>query len=615
MVLETDPFPLAQWLSAALPTWLIVMGALAFGWLILGFLISTLKNGPGKAGDNIFRLLVGSVTDLFTISPRRVYALARLAVKESSRKRVFAGLGVYLVILAFAIWFLDPKSHDPVPLYLSFVLTATTYLILIMSLFLSAFSLPTDIKSHTIYTIVTKPVRPCEIILGRIIGFSMVGTVMLTVMAFFSYLFVTRGLSHTHELTLSNLKAGKAEGASGEGAAEELTGFTESAHGHRHEVVIGPDGVGRTDVAQGHWHKITASGEGANRRFTVSGPVGQFHARIPVYGKLSFKDRIGQPTTKGINVGNEWTYRSYIDGGTRASATWKFEGLNAADFPDGLPLNMTIRVFRSHKGDIEKTVLGSYVLRNPATGRTSEAANFNAKEYAIDEEIVPLKLKDSVGRPIGLFEDLVSNGELEVELVCLAPGQYFGMAQPDLYLLPREGSFVSNLIKGYVSIWLEMLLITAFGVMWSTFLNGAVAMLATFATLVMGFYVLFLGELGKNEVLGGGPTEAAYRIVNQKALTVELDEGLTTWVLQGIDRVIGLLLSVVSHLAPNFSEIAGAKYDPRAFNMPMGDATFVADGFDIPAELLLQQMIATACFLVPIFLVGFLCLKMREVAQ
>ena len=166
------------------------------------------------------------------------------------------------------------------------------------------------------------------------------------------------------------------------------------------------------------------------------------------------------------------------------------QGLHREDFPDGLPLNMTIRVFRSHKGDIEKTVLGSYMLRNPSTGRTSEAANFNAKEYAIDEEVVPLKLKDSAGRPIELFDDLVDNGELEVELVCLAPGQYFGMARPDLYLLPREGSFVANWSKGYISIWLQMLLITAFGVMWSTFLNGAVAMLATFATLVMGFYVL-----------------------------------------------------------------------------------------------------------------------------
>ncbi|HEY2841383.1 MAG TPA: ABC transporter permease, partial [Pirellulales bacterium] len=336
MVLETDPLPLSQWLAEALPTWLAVVGAVAFVWLLLGFLISTLKNGPGKAGDNLFKLLVAAASDLGSMSPRRVFALAQLAVKESWRKRVFAALGVYLVILAFAIWFLDPRSHDPAPLYLSFVLTATTYLILIMSLFLSAFSLPADIKSHTIYTIVTKPVRSSEIVLGRILGFAFVGTVMLATMGLFSYLFVVRGLSHTHELSLSNLKVTKVSAGEGEQAAgEELSGFTEAQHGHRHEVVIGSDGVGRTDVAQGHWHEVTSSGEGANRRLIVGEPQGQFHARVPLYGALSFKDRSGLPTTKGINVGNEWTYRSYIDGGTRASATWKFEGLDAADYPDG----------------------------------------------------------------------------------------------------------------------------------------------------------------------------------------------------------------------------------------------------------------------------------------
>jgi len=617
MVLETDPLPLGQWLSEALPIWLAVMGALAFGWLLLGFLISTLKNGPGKAGDNIFKLLVGAATDLVKISPRRVYALARLAVQESVRRRVLAGLGVYLVILAFAVWFLDPKSHDPATLYLSFVLTATTYLILLMALFLSAFSLPADIKSHTIYTIVTKPVRPSEIVLGRILGFAFIGTVVLAIMGLFSYVFVVRGLSHTHQVSLNDLKMVKVSGPDGAASeGTELSGFTAPEHGHRHEVVISPDGASRTDIVDGHWHEVTSSGEGADRRLTVGPPQGQFHSRVPSYGRLSFKDRQGQPTTKGINVGNEWTYRSYIEGGTRGSATWEFEGLNPQDFPDGLPMNLTIRVFRSHKGDIEKTVHGSYVLRNPSTGVTSEAANFNAKEFSIAEEVVPLKLKDSAGRSIELFRDLVdANGNLEVELVCLAPGQYFGMARPDLYLLPRETSFAGNFLKGYVSIWLQMLLITAFGVMWSTFLNGSVAMLATLSTLVMGFCVLWIRQLGRGEVIGGGPTEAAFRLVNQKSISVDLDESLPVMVMHGIDGMIGWVLLAASNLAPNFSEIAGTTYDPRAFNIPMGNATFVADGFDIPPELLLQQMIATAGFLVPIFLIGFLCLKMREVAQ
>ena len=46
----------------AISVWLGLTVNGSFGWLLLGFLISTLKNGPGKAGDNIFRLLSGADT-------------------------------------------------------------------------------------------------------------------------------------------------------------------------------------------------------------------------------------------------------------------------------------------------------------------------------------------------------------------------------------------------------------------------------------------------------------------------------------------------------------------------------------------------------------------------
>ena len=84
------------------------------------------------------------------------------------------------------------------------------------------------------------------------------------------------------------------------------------------------------------------------------------------------------------------------------------------------------------------------------------------------------------------------------------------MAQPDLYLLPREGSFEANFVKGYIGIWLQMLLVIAFGVMWSTFLNGAVAMLATLMTLIAGQFAPWVQELATGQVIGGNTFEAAF---------------------------------------------------------------------------------------------------------
>lgn len=596
MVLEKEPLPLDLWFATTLPEWLAIVGALALVSLLIAFLALSVQGGPGQAGDRIFRFLSGAVVNLVRISPRRVLALARLAVQESIRRRVLAGLAVFIVILAFAVWFLDSNAYDPAKLYLSFVLTATTWLVLLVMLFLSAFSLPNDIKNHTIYTIATKPVRSSEIVLGRIVGFAAVGTVMLAVMGVSSYLFVVRALSHTHEVSARDLSA-----ADPSGEKPGQTGRTSLVRNHHHQVSIGADGRGSTDVVQGHWHDVELTGSPEAGSYVVSSPQGLFHARVPIYGKLTFTNSGGAPVEKGINVGNEWTYRSYIEGGTLATAKWRFQGIRREDFPDGLRLNMTISVFRTHKGNIVDTVVGSYTLRNPRTGVSAAAQNFFAKEFAIDDQRIPLKVDDATGKTLDLFDDLIDNGELEVDLNCLQGGQYFGMAQPDLYLLPREGSFEANFVKGFACIWLQMLLVASIGVMWSTFLNGSVAMLATLATLVAGHFAPWVQELASGNVIGGNSFEAFFRIVTQTSIGSPLEENLTASVVQGLDAVTRWPLKVIASLLPDFAQL--------------NDATYVAEGFNIPTYVLLEQTITTLGFVLPVFVIGFLCLKSRELAK
>src|SRR5436853_155722 len=79
-------------------------------------------------------------------------------------------------------------------------------LLSLIALLLRVVGWSADIKNHTIYTIVTKPVRPGEIVLGRILGFSVIGTLMLAIMGLFSYFFVSRVLNHTHEVEVASLK-------------------------------------------------------------------------------------------------------------------------------------------------------------------------------------------------------------------------------------------------------------------------------------------------------------------------------------------------------------------------------------------------------------------------
>ncbi len=65
--------------------------------------------------------------------------------------------------------------------------------------------MPNDIRDRTLHTVVTKPVRKLEIVLGRVLGFTAVGTVLLAGIGLLSYGFTVRSLRHTHMLTSEDL--------------------------------------------------------------------------------------------------------------------------------------------------------------------------------------------------------------------------------------------------------------------------------------------------------------------------------------------------------------------------------------------------------------------------
>ncbi|MGD0898652.1 MAG: lipoyl domain-containing protein [Thermoguttaceae bacterium] len=384
-----------QWYEGALYRWIMVVATLVAVTFAFGWFVAALRSGPVEATVRSGRALVETVLDLVRTSPRRVAALAWLAFRDSLRRRALVVFAVFLVLMAFAGWFISPSSDQPARLYLQVVLTTTGYLLLLLALFLSALSLPGDIKDRTIHTIVTKPVRASEIVLGRVLGFTLVGTLLLGGMAVVSYAFTVRGLRHTHQLTAAHLHDEVLPGRLG----TWKKGLTGVANDHQHEVTIDPAGNAVVETKQGHTHNVSIEGDGEPAVYRVGQPQGQLVARVPVYGKLRFTDSQGREVEKGVNVGDEWTYRSFIQGGGKAAAIWTFEGIDdrlfpKSKFPDGIPLEMTIEVFRSHKGDVAKPILGTLWVRNPQTQRKVEVRNFGAKKFATDVQSIPRTLVD-----------------------------------------------------------------------------------------------------------------------------------------------------------------------------------------------------------------------------
>jgi hypothetical protein len=598
MVIETQLQTFFEWFWPwGLLGWLAIVALISLGILLFGSFVAVLRHGPVRGFQVVGRVLAEAGPDLVRISPRRVWALGLLAVKESIRRRVVVGFAVFLTILLFAGWFLDTKSTDPAKLYLSFVLTATSYLVLLLMLFLSALSLPLDIRSKTLHTVVTKPVRPSEIVLGRVLGFVLIGTGLLAVMGLISYVFVVRGLAHTHQLDPAVVEAARAEKKDRD-AAVDVT--TTEARGHQHAVHVARDGTPTLAMENGHWHSIERDEEG---NYRIGPQEGSLQARVPIYGKLRFLNRQGQPAEKGINVGDEWTYRSYIEGRTSAAAIWTFAGITEKKFPEGLPVEMTLGVFRTWKGaDIEKPdeeippgIQGSLSVRNPETGLIKELPWFRAKKLQIDRQFIPRSIKGA-----DLFQDLVSDGRVEVILRCHDPAMFFGAAQPDLYLRARDASFELNFVKGYLGIWLQMLLVIGLGVGFSTFLSGPVAILATAGSLILGFFSDFMYRLATGQTYGGGPVESLVRLVTQQNVVSEMEPGPRTTMAKMMDVVINGPLWVMSKILPPFGDFSCADY--------------VAYGFDVSPDVMLINAFRAMAFLLPVFVAGYLFLKTREIA-
>ena len=619
MPVETnDVMPFLQWLFVSsgldssgrpLPPaalyWLFAVVAASVVALAFCWLFAVLRHGPIQGTLTLGKALAAMPLDVLGMSPRRVLALSWLAVKESARRGVIVVFAVFVLILLFAGWFLDPASRDPARLYLGFVLPSTGYLTLLLAFFLSALSLPADLKNRTLHTIVTKPVRSSEIVLARILGFTVVGTAMLALMGAVSYGFVIRGLSHTHRLTAADLQPA-ADG-------KLLKGFTSKTLAHEHAVTIDPaSGKAWVESVKGHTHQLTVEGSGKTAVYTLGPPRDMLLARVPKYGKLRFKDRGGKDMERGINVGDEWTYRSFIEGGTHAAAIWTFAGLREEDFPaalfpKGLPLELTIEVFRTYKGDLTRGIPGSLSVCNPRTGKTVEVRIFAAKKFATDVQYIPRTLLDKNGERIDLFRDLVDDGKLEVWLRCLDSAQYFGAAQADVYFRARDASFEGNFLKGYLGIWLQMILVIGLGVMFSTFLSGPVALIATVGTVAAGLFRDFIVELASGKMLGGGPTEALDRILQQQNLITDMEPGLKTNVEKTVDWMLERFFGVFASLLPDFTRFSFADYVSYGFNIPCS----LAGGDD----LLWQAAFRALGFLLPVFVAGYLILKTREVAK
>ena len=169
--------------TSATTSWLILLGILAGLGMLLP--LASLAGRGGAAGLVDFRRgLISYLEDLFSLSFRRIAALASLTLKEAVRRKALLVFVMFAVLLMFAGWFItdsNERAELQVSVHVTFLLTAISWLLLPALVFLSCWALPEDIRLRSLHTVVTKPARRLEIVLGRMAGLGVVVAILLVV--------------------------------------------------------------------------------------------------------------------------------------------------------------------------------------------------------------------------------------------------------------------------------------------------------------------------------------------------------------------------------------------------------------------------------------------------
>ena len=598
------------------------------------------------------------IPEIFALRGRRLYAIAKLAVVEATRRMWAPWVVIVLfgVILAFTHWFLPAPQQRPAELGRIFVGTLTLLCMLLLTVMvtvLAPLSLPQDIQSQTIYTVVSKPVRRLELIWGRILGYMAIVTVLVLIFGGVSLLYLYRNIGGT----IREIQAKAIE-------------------------------VQETDPDRA--------------RFLVDQAdqlITRMSARQPVKGSLTFVDSLGKPQIKGIDVGQELEFRSHIEGGTPSAAIWVFgaqvidpldtrlkinrripvesllkagtieaiendaaildigvralearkkapdlkaseaatieteitqarvkiqqlkadSGKKKAEYDDliakakaataakkadeaddlrikandlhspPIPMEMTFTIYRTTKGRVGDPVYAEIEVENPRTDVPKYRTSFPIREYYTNKRSLPSSYL--VG----------SLGDLKVTIRCMSPTQYLGMAESDFYFLADSGNFGWNFFKGLFGIWLQAMVLTAIGVFAGTFLSWPVALLFTVAFFVAGHAASsILTDFYRTTLLGGGPFESLIRLLSHDNQVNDLSPTFGVVVAKTFDSIVMPVMARMVFLIPNLASL--------------DVSNTVAEGFAVSFPSVVSNTLVALAYVLPFSIGGYFILKNREVA-
>jgi hypothetical protein len=609
----------------------------------------------------LLRILVMFGRELFAVRARRLYSIAKLTIQEANRRMwaPWVVLAVFGLILAFTHWFLiPPRAAEMGRLFVGTLTLLCSLLLTAMVTLLTPLSLPADIQNQTIYTVVSKPVRRLELVWGRMIGFMTLVTVLILLFGGVSLYYLKRTVGGT--ITSTEAAAVKAKKESRERDYNQLmeqanqlrsrmaarvpvkaslsfldsrgtphamgidVGMEQSMKEPRSHIegatpatAIWSFGV-VVDPFSPSTHPVLLDKRLPVRDFLAAGTIEGLHNRLlellfqisseqkqKTQPNLSAADltrldaSIARNTGEAERLKTEYESLKKRADDLEAQAAAAQAGGNAdqssslrrqarALHSDPIVVEMNFNVYRTTKGRLGEPVLAEIQVTNPHTG--DDYVNiFPIREYYTNQQLIRPELLAG------------SMGDLKIEIRCISPTQYLGMAESDLYLLSSNGNFGENYMKGLFGVWLQAMVLTAIGVFAGTFLSWPVALLTTIAFFFAGQVLYnFLVDFTRQAVLGGGPFESLIRLVTHDNQMSDLVPTAGVVIAKTLDSLLMPVMSMLVYIVPNF----------QALDV----SNLVADGFAVSWPTIIFNTLLALAYALPFSIIGYFILKNREVA-
>ncbi len=515
-------FPKPFDLGADLRHWAIVMVVIVVVSFLTAIVTSILA--LGFAGPlQVLAHMIEGFKDLLGTSPRRCLALTQLTFREALRRKTLWVFAVFALLFLFAGWFMSDVTADSqlqVKNYVSFVLRTISWLILPVALLLACWGLPEDIKARSLHTVVTKPVRRHEIVIGRILGYSAIAGLVLAVMSVIGILWINRQLPDDmrSQLIARVPVYGDIRFVDNDGNDKDNQG----------NVLTAGINVGDEDMFRSFIEGNTKAS--AIWEFSKLEPK-----RFDDGGRLKFESSFQ-------------SFRTY-KGNIERQLMCQYTLVNPAK-----KIRVQLKPFEVHE--------------------------FRRNVYDVAEQNKTLEDVNHNNEPVDLSA-VIEEGTLQVEVRCLSSAQFLGMARPDLFIRLPDHSFAVSYFKSIVNIGLMMVMVVVLGVMSGCFAKGPVATMLTAFVILVGLTAhdfmktLVTGKVAYNPTItvqGTGVMDSLYRIPKHMTPGVELDDSFGVRMMKTFDNIELNGLWAIQHVIPDFASYDTSEYVANAFDVPWAAA-------------------------------------------